>query len=142
MNNRRRDLGDESRMPETVEAMLRAAANYVIPSEDLRPRVMDAAREHCAQRKIQRKLVGYMLSSLLICVLCWPLVDELAELRSQLASPSSAEMLKRSFEITHASDVGSNWGLAEAFSELRRAQANILHEMIHLGPSSIAPLVP
>ena len=108
---------------ESIEAMVRAAGNYVVPSDDLRPRTLEAAREICRIKRTERKLGGFVLTSLCFCLLSMPLADCLVVWRSHSLAPSAMEMQRRALQITTEPDSNPSWGLMEAFDELRRLQA-------------------
>lgn len=130
--NSRREASDEELSPiETIEGMLRAAGNYVVPSDDLRPRILEAAREYRGNRRSERRLAGYALTTLLLWVLCLPLVDDLDVLRSKLASPSAFELQQRALEITADKGFDPNWAMAEVFTQLRHTQAELFGNIRH-----------
>ena len=112
--------------PVSVESMIRAAGSFVEPSEDLRPRALEAARENYRNRRARRKLGGvviFCLSLFGLVTLQAPYADVL---HSKVTAPSSAEMQQRAIAIGSLPHVGSEWGTAEAFKQLRQYQASWL----------------
>ena len=111
---------------EQIESAIRAAGNYVRPSEDLRPRTLEAAREHCGDRRAEQKLGGFVIAVLLLVMISPPAVRFLDVLRSQSTSPSARQLQDRGLEYATDPRIGSNFGLTEAFTQLRRLQADRL----------------
>jgi len=100
-----------------LEALLRSAKDYVHPSDDLRPRVLEAAR---SQRR-QRQLLGYLQHAAVVLVV-------LGALGSALYG--SADFVKvasasRDRVLTSAAK-DWNWGLVDSITELRQRQAVLL----------------
>ena len=112
-----------------VEAMVRAAGDYVQASDDLRPRVLETARTQCgeqrAQRCIQRIAVCFVL--LAVFTTSGHHSVETAETHQQgilAAADSDGIFLRAEATVIQGGDCG--WGMVEAFSELRRRQAEVL----------------
>lgn len=108
---------------EQIESVIRAAGQYVRPSEDLRPRTLEAAREHCNDRRAERKLGGFAIAVLLLVTVSPPAIQFVDVLRSTPSAPTAAEMHHRALDYGAQPNVGMHWGLAEAFTQLRRVQA-------------------
>jgi hypothetical protein len=106
-----------------IEAMVHAARFYVEPSEDLRPRVLEAAREHCADQRAERRLGGFALAVLLLALIASPLGSYVALLRSSAVPRSASEVQRHATELAGRREIGSHWALAEAFSHWRHLQA-------------------
>ncbi|MFK8113262.1 MAG: hypothetical protein AB8B91_13725 [Rubripirellula sp.] len=117
-------MTDSSHQRESVETIIRAAGDYVQPSDDLRPRTLQAARDLCGDRRAERKLGGLVIAILVVAFISSPVTQYVQALRSQTAPTSSAEMQERALVYSEQPGVGSNWAMAEAFSQLRRAQAS------------------
>lgn len=115
---------DESR--EAIESMIRAAGQYVQPTEDLRPRTLEAARQYCGDRRAEQKLGSLAIAVLLLVSISSPAIRYAEMLQSTASGPSAAEMHHRAIAFETRPDVGSHWGLTEAFTELRRNQASRL----------------
>lgn len=107
-----------------IETAIRAAGDYVQPSGDLRPRTLEAAREHCGDLRAEQKVGGFVIAVLLCVVIMSPAFRYVDFMRAQSVAPTAIEMQRRGLQ--HAADphVGSNWGLTEAFTQLRRLQAD------------------
>jgi len=113
----------EDRSLEQIESVIRAAGGYVRPSDDLRPRTLEAAREHRDDRRAEQKLGGFAIAVLLLVSFSSPAIDYVDGLRSKSSAPSATEMQHRAMEYGVQPHVGVHWGLAEAFTQLRRVQA-------------------
>jgi hypothetical protein len=114
------------RSPDNIESMIRAAGDYVRPSEDLRPRTLEAAREHCDDRRAEQKLGGFAIAVLLLVTFSSPAIQYADVLRTSSTAPSATEMQSRAQAYEAQSHVGQHWGLTEAFTRLRRVQATRL----------------
>jgi hypothetical protein len=112
---------------EAVEAMLLAAAGYVRASDDLRPRLLEAARAQCTYATI-RGVVGMLAISASLVVFMGsggrraeaPSSDEptLAQTDSQtIYSQAQAKALRSG---------GLSWGIVDAFRELRQKQSEAI----------------
>lgn len=107
-----------------VEAAIRAAKNYVVPSENLRPRTLEAAREMVDDRKQVRRFWRFSIGLLLCGALSIPLADRLNAWHQRSRSPSATELEWQALNLAESdSSIGTNWGLFEAFRQLRGTQA-------------------
>lgn len=109
-----------------IESVIRAARWFVRPSDDLRPRTLEAARCYCNDRRAEQKLGGFLVAALLLLSFTSPAVQYVSVLRIRAAAPSSTEIHDRAIEFASRREIGSHWGMAEAFTHLRRVQANRL----------------
>ena len=110
-----------------IEALVRAAGEYVQASEDLRPRVLESAREQRCERTAQRLIARVALGVLLATTLTASSSPGSVDARNPLAS---AALYRASLPLTTTvgadadNDVG--WGMVEAFTEMRRQQSEVL----------------
>ncbi len=109
-----------------VELLIRAAGNYVVPSDNLRPRTLEAARERAADRVGFYKLARLFLVLLFCSALSIPALDSLSAWHDRSVSPSAAEIQDQATRIGSEKGVGPHWGLYEAFNRLRNHQAEKL----------------
>ena len=114
-----------------VEAMVRAARHYVRPSDDLRPRILEAAREHCGDRRAEQKLGTFALAVLVLVLVSSPAITFAAALRSTIANRSANQVHLLAAELANDREIGSQWALAEAFSQVRHLQASRLGRSNH-----------
>lgn len=109
-----------------VELLIRAAGNYVVPSDNLRPRTLEAAREKAADRAGFFRLARLFLVLLFCSAASVPALDRLAAWHDKSVSPSGSEMQNQANQIATEKGVGPHWGLYEAFNRLRNHQAENL----------------
>lgn len=112
-----------------IEAVVRSAGEYVRASDDLRPRVLEAARlqhgEHRAKRRIRHVAVCVLL-------LAFCHVAEWRGSRDQQSPPNgmlAAAGFHELFSPTQAASIRSgdgDWRMIDAFTKLRRQQAQLL----------------
>lgn len=112
-----------------LEAAIRAAGDYVHPSDDLRPRTIESAQErHSISRGQSRLALVTIAVVLALTIRTLGLVHE-----SLFAPPNPAKSIAASStedrswqgdreQVIHG-EFTSTWGLFEAFLDLRRAQA-------------------
>jgi hypothetical protein len=112
-----------------VEAMLRAASGYVRASDDLRPRVLEAVKLQSRERRARQWI---RLAAMFVL----PLALVAATLRSEFDEASSRPLgivVAAGFdEFFTPTAVAANrsgdgdWRMLDAFTELRRQQAQVL----------------
>lgn len=100
-----------------LEALLRSAKDYVHPSDDLRPRVLEAARS----QRDQRQMLGYLQHAAVVLVV----LGALASTLYGTAGPIKLDATSRD-QVLAAAAQDANWGLVDSFTELRRRQAVLL----------------
>jgi hypothetical protein len=106
------DFGD-------LEALLRSAGNYVRPSDELRPRVLEKARTQ--QHEI--RWIHWLWQGALALVVAGILL-------SQFAATSSAELDALNEvppEASSAEKDHAHWHSVEALKAIRRRQATFFH---------------
>ncbi len=112
-----------------VEAMVRAAGQYVGVSDDLRPRVLEAARLCCgeqrAQRCIRQVAVFVLLLAFFTAMGREELDDRQPRLSGLLVAAGFDELFSPVASRTTRSGDG-DWRMIDAFTELRRQQAQVL----------------
>jgi hypothetical protein len=118
--DRERADGDHA----AIEAMVRHARRYIRPSDDLRPRVLEAAKEHCGDRRAERRLgdLWFALAVLLVFVL--PAIHRYALVQSAASIHAAGEVERRAEELASQPQVGIHWSLAEAFTQWRTLTAS------------------
>lgn len=115
---------------EPIEALVRAAGGYVLPSEDLRPRVLETARTVRSERRAQTRIGRFARWIVILAIFAdavghqlqthWPSVHD----RSTLVDAQQVFSLVEMRVSPGHHDLG--WGLVEAYSELRNRQAQFL----------------
>lgn len=112
-----------------LEAAICAAGQYVQPSRDLRPRVLEAARTNHTERKALRHIKHLAILVLVVAVFTVSGRNSLDPNRPRssdmTASADAQGMYARAqLGIVHGGDLG--WALVEAFTELKREQSEVL----------------
>ena len=114
-----------------VESLVRAAGNYVRPSDDLRPRVLETARAESHERWAHQRIwqVALVVALLGVC-------SSSVRSRLEVAAPPSGMMLETGAMARRAeagndgwNTVGWNtvgWNTVESFTDLRRRHAAML----------------
>lgn len=106
-----------------IEAKVRSASRYVIPSDNLRPLTLQAARDYCSDKRSNRMLFKMIFGVAVCCCLLLPMLEKASSFGGSLASPSLDELEERAIKIAHERHVGIDWGLHEAFVQMRHEQA-------------------
>lgn len=110
-------------LPE-LEAMIRSASGYVQPTDDLRPRTLEAASERRVCRRGRSVVIS--LAALLVCLPVVGLFVEPGPSTGVDRSMSSSELQRQARVLAAHRGVEPGWGLFEAFASLRREQAQRL----------------
>lgn len=105
---------------EDVELLIRAAGRYVVPSEDMRPRVLEAARVESDERKARRR-VWHMAIAIGVLGAMFIVAND----RTSVLPIFSHGMLANS-DLHPAEEGAAGWGIVDAFTDLRRRQAALL----------------
>lgn len=112
-----------------VEAVIRSAGHYVRASDDLRPRVLEAARlqrsEQSAKRCIWRAGLCIFLLALVTAADQRGLDSSRSPGDGVLVADGLSELMLPAVSTTPRSGDG-DWRLIDAFTELRRQQARVL----------------
>ncbi len=117
-----RDWRDPSDEPwEEVEAMVRAAGQYVAASDDLRPRVLETARTECGEQRAQRIIRQAAIAVVLTAMLTLSGDRGLDSVGASRQLADSQSIFSRA-----ASSGDAGWGMVDAFRELRHEQAKAL----------------
>jgi len=120
------DSGDRdisSDLQNSIEAKIRSASRYVIPSDNLRPLTLQAARDYCSDKRSNRMLFKMTLGVAVCCCVVLPMLEKASSFGGSLASPSLDELEERAIKIAHERNIGIDWGLHEAFVQMRHEQA-------------------
>jgi hypothetical protein len=104
-----------------VESLVRAAGNYVRPSDDLRPRVLETARAESHERWAQRQIwqVALVVALLGVC-------STSVRSRMEVAAPPSGIAFERGAIARRAESGEDGWKMVESFTDLRRQHAAML----------------
>jgi len=106
-----------------VEQAILAAGDIVRPSHDLRPQVLEAGRKHLGKQLGQRAAGGVAFAFGLLVLIGMPLTKMAAEHFESIQTPSSTEIQRRAAIYALQREIGTNWGLTEAFGLVKQSQA-------------------
>lgn len=101
-----------------LEDSIRAAGNYVAPTDDLRPRVLEAAEEADFQRRGWRSGLRLLMLACVLWGLMWTCGPWFEKGRQAIVGPTSSELQKLAIELAPLSG-SSDWGLVDAFLQTR-----------------------
>ena len=119
------ELSDQYQPMDEIEAMVRAAGNFVQASEDLRPRVLESARQQRGNQGIQRWVSGLAVGILMLTAA--PGHRQSTASRQSLAPAvffPTAQPVSNATGAELSSEMG--WGMVDAFTEMRRQQSEVL----------------
>ena len=103
-----------------LEATIFAARNFVVPTDDLRPRTLTAAKESCRIQRFANRAAVTLTSIMLIWLLALPVLRGVASYRDQMrgATPAEIEQAAQILTLEHRYEPG--WGLVDAFQDSRK----------------------
>ena len=130
MSNNPSDSNENEISPEflkLLEATVFAAGKFVLPSGDLRPHTLEAARDYSSDHKGAYSFAKFCLAVVAFVSISLPVFGQLASWREHVSSPTSAEVNA----IAMKKNIGMDWGLFEAFCELRQSQASRFGQTIN-----------
>lgn len=113
-----------------IEALVRSAGNYVRPSEDLRPRTLEAARRMRGIRRWNKQISALAAAVVMLAVCNIPG----RFVPTDVASKTSEATVMREFELRQQSAKSAgltfnpSWAWFEAFWELRNQQAKRIRD--------------
>ena len=107
-----------------LEATIRAAGGYVHPTDELRPRTLEAARERKVLARGQRRVLSLAVAVILAATTSFPEallpVDSSSERAKVIAS---GDLHRQAMQCSVAANFDPGWALYEAFTQLRRTHA-------------------
>ncbi|TWU32988.1 hypothetical protein [Novipirellula artificiosorum] len=109
--------------PTELERLIQSAGRYVHPSEDHRPRTLEAAQQQCENLKAQETLGRFFACAMLLFLVSVPVLGFLDTYRPRFQGPTSSELQQKASAFSLQANVGPQWGMYEAFSQWRRDQA-------------------
>ena len=103
-----------------LESLIRGARDYIVPGENLRPRVLEETRQ---QDTFAQKIRRVSLAACM-CVFCWlllkPIYGTLGDSRQSIVAPSSQELQHKSLHQRPTQKGSSLWGLVDTFRQARQ----------------------
>jgi hypothetical protein len=111
-------------MPD-LEALIRSAQNFVAVSDDLRPRVLEAAREERNQRRAHQRIGKAAALAIALGIFLTLIREEAGETSaSSLSADRSAGASFSRPESLFSQDEAA-WELVDSLTELRKRQASL-----------------
>lgn len=107
-----------------IESLILAAGNFVRPSDDLRPQVLEVARTERQERRMQRNLARMAAVVFLMITVISAYRQPANAAGGQVFSPKM-EAVSLDAE-TSARPNDPSWETVESFTDLRRRQAALL----------------
>jgi hypothetical protein len=105
-----------------LEATIFAARNFVVPTEDLRPRTLSLAKETSLIQQIANRSAITVTSIMLVWLLAVPVLRSMALYRDSLRGPMSAEIEHAAQVLTLEHRYEPGWGLVDAFQDSRKLE--------------------
>ncbi len=105
---------------DNLEQWIREAGDYVLPSRDLRPRVIEAAKQSFWERKQTRRAGVMAMAACVIWVSLSPLNTVTNRLRTAFNGPSLQEFQDHALRLASQPHECSDWGLAQAILASRQ----------------------
>jgi len=102
-----------------LEKFIFVARNYVVPSDDLRSRTLEDARELGSQRRELRRLGIASVLGVTLWGLSLSFVNSANAYRDVWVAPSGEDLQRIAFEIGAKTNDNREWGLVEVFERLR-----------------------
>jgi hypothetical protein len=114
-----------------VEAMVRAAGEYVRASDDLRPRVVEGARLRCGEQWAQRCIRRVVMC--IVLLVCFTAADQThfespGSYSTAILAASGFNDLDAPLNAASLRTGDGDWRMLDAFTELRRQQAQLLRQ--------------
>lgn len=106
-----------------LEATIFAARNFVVPTEDLRPRTLSLAKETGRIQRIANRSALSVTSIMLVWLLAMPFLSKLSRYRDSLRGPMPVEIEHAAhvYSLKHRYEPG--WGLVDAFQDSRKLES-------------------
>lgn len=110
----------------SMEAWIASARDYVVPTDDLRPKVLEAA-SGVGISKLQERRIGYAIISVAIISVCWTGVWLfLTNVRDNAIKESSNSISRRALELHDQESVNIHQATVDAYEEWRsRSQRSV-----------------
>lgn len=125
---------------QALEELIFQSKDYVVPSEDMKPQLLETAGEHARLWKFAK---GAGIASLGV-VLCWavliPASRYLSGYRQHVTAPSSQEVQQMAQDRYSSYPDDDDWSLVETFQEIHSLDAKETGPVEAIGVGNISPL--
>lgn len=108
------------------EARVAAARDYVVPTDDLRPRVLEAASA-VSNSKLQERRIGYAIISVAIISFCWGgMWLWMSNANVNTVNESANSISRRALELHDKNSINIHQATVDAYEEWRaRSQRSL-----------------
>lgn len=104
---------------QSLEAWIASARDYVVPTDDLRPRVLEAAAM-VGDSKLQERRIGYAIISAAIVSACWSVAWYwIGNVNADSIEQSANSISRRALEIHDNESVNIHQATVDAYEEWR-----------------------
>lgn len=119
------ESSEESTDLGAIEAMIRAAGDHVVPSRDLRPRLIESVRRRRSSDRRRQLVTAVALPSVVFFA---ALTNRALDARDTLSEAAPRQRVARAMASYQAGSPESRidrqfWGLADAFRHVQQQQA-------------------
>ncbi|XZE22022.1 hypothetical protein SH449x_001938 [Pirellulaceae bacterium SH449] len=114
-----REESAHAREVQSLEAWISSARDYVVPTDDLRPRVLEAAAM-VSDDKLQERRIGYAIISAAIVSACWSVAWYwIGSVSADSIERSASSISQRALEIHDTESVNIHQATVDAYEEWR-----------------------
>ncbi len=119
----RRELDLNPEQIRYLEETIFSARNYVRPTDDLRPRTLEAAKESNRLQTNANRLVVGVLGVLLVWSVLVSAASALSIYRDRIAGPFPVEIQQAAERYSAGNHYEIQWGMVDAFQDSRSLEA-------------------
>lgn len=103
-----------------LEALIRSASHYVVPSDKLRGQVLHIAREQYSDRRSERAYLEWVWALVIVACLLVPVVQWGSAYSKPLQGRTAKQIEEQAIQRAHDQNIEVEWGLVEVFSRIRQ----------------------
>jgi hypothetical protein len=103
-----------------LEALIRSASHYVVPSDKLRGQVLHTAREQYSDRRSERAYLEWVWALVIVACLLVPVVQTVSAYSKPLQGRTAKQIEEQAIQLAHDKNIEVEWGLVEVFSRIRQ----------------------
>ncbi len=103
-----------------LEQAIFEARDFVTPSNDLRPRTLEQAKQVASTQGWANRLTLATLAGMLVWCISVPLLQIVSQHRERLSAPFADEILQAAQEYDEQHRYEPQWGMVEVFREARQ----------------------
>ncbi len=114
-----------------IESLIESASDYVVPSPDLRPRVLDEVREEAGQRILAKRISLAALAVICVWAVIAPVSQNLEHWRDRISIPTGTEVEAAALRLAAESHRDAPWAMVEAFQQTRTLPTQLTNSVRH-----------